>query len=93
MSIVDVVQGYVALRKVGRNWAGLCPFHAEKSPSFTVREEMGRYHCFGCSASGDAFKFIQEIEHTDFVGSVDNLSNKAGIQLRYTSGGEKKDRA
>jgi len=92
VSIVDVVQGYVALRKVGRNWSGLCPFHAEKSPSFTVREEMGRYHCFGCSASGDVFKFVQEIEHTDFVGSVEHLANKAGIQLRYTSGGENKER-
>src|SRR4051794_5243915 len=92
VSIVDVIQGYVALRKVGRNWAGLCPFHAEKSASFTVREEMGRYHCFGCSAAGDVFKFIQEIEHTDFVGSVEHLANKAGIQLRYTSGGENKER-
>ena len=92
VSIVDVVQGYVALRKVGRNWAGLCPFHAEKSASFTVREEMGRYHCFGCSAAGDVFKFIQEIEHTDFVGAVEHLANKAGIQLRYTSGGENKER-
>ncbi len=92
VSVVDIIQGYVALRKVGRNWSGLCPFHAEKSPSFTVREEMGRYHCFGCSASGDVFKFIQEIEHTDFVGSVEHLANKSGVQLRYTSGGENKER-
>ncbi len=92
VSIVDVLQTYVALRKVGSNWTGLCPFHAEKSASFTVREEMGRYHCFGCSASGDIFKFIQEIEHTDFVGSVEHLASKAGIQLRYTSGGENKER-
>ena len=92
VSIVDIVQAHVALRKVGRNWSGLCPFHAEKSPSFTVREEMGRYHCFGCSASGDVFKFVQEIEHTDFVGSVEYLANKAGIQLQYTSGGENKER-
>ena len=92
VSIVDIVQAYVALRKVGRNWSGLCPFHAEKSPSFTVREEMGRYHCFGCGASGDVFKFVQEIEHTDFVGAVEQLATKAGIQLRYTSGGESKER-
>jgi len=92
VSIVDIVQAHVALRKVGRNWSGLCPFHAEKSPSFTVREEMGRYHCFGCSASGDVFKFVQEIEHTDFVGSVEYLANKAGIQLQYTTGGENKER-
>ncbi len=92
VSVVDIVQGYVALRKVGRNWSGLCPFHAEKTASFTVREEMGRYHCFGCSASGDVFKFIQEIEHTDFVGAVERLATTAGIQLRYTGGGENKER-
>ncbi len=92
VSVVEIIQGYVALRKVGRNWSGLCPFHAEKSPSFSVREEMGRYYCFGCRASGDVFKFVQEIEHTDFVGSVEYLANKAGIQLQYTSGGENKER-
>ena len=92
VSIVDVIQGYVALRKQGKNWVGLCPFHAEKSGSFNVAEQMGRYKCFGCSAAGDVFKFIQEIEHTDFVGAVEHLANKAGIQLRYTSGGENKER-
>jgi len=92
VSIVDIVQAYVALRKVGRNWSGLCPFHAEKSASFTVREEMGRYHCFGCGASGDVFKFVQEIEHTDFVGAVEQLATKVGIQLQYTTGGESKER-
>ncbi len=92
MSIVDVVQGYVALRRVGRNWVGICPFHAEKSGSFNVREETGRYRCFGCGAAGDVFKFVQEIEHTDFVGSVEQLATKAGIQLHYTSGGENKER-
>ncbi|MCU1392010.1 MAG: dnaG [Ilumatobacteraceae bacterium] len=92
VSIVDIVQGYVALRKQGKNWVGLCPFHAEKSGSFNVAEQMGRYKCFGCSAGGDVFKFIQEIEHTDFVGAVELLANKAGIQLTYTSGGENKER-
>ena len=92
VSIVDVVQGYVALRKQGKNWVGLCPFHAEKSGSFNVAEQMGRYKCFGCSAGGDVFKFIQEIEHTDFVGAVELLANKAGITLNYTSGGENKER-
>ena len=48
VSIVDVVGQVVPLREVGRNWVGLCPFHAEKTPSFSVREETGRYHCFGC---------------------------------------------
>ena len=92
VSISDVVQGYVALRRVGRNWVGLCPFHAERSPSFNVREETGRYKCFGCGAAGDVFTFVQEIEHVDFVNSVEQLAAKAGIQLQYTSGGESKDR-
>src|SRR5215213_7944919 len=92
VSIVDVVQGYVAMRKVGRNWVGLCPFHAERSPSFNVREETGRYKCFGCGAAGDAFTFVQEMEHVDFVNAVEQLASKAGITLNYTSGGESKDR-
>ena len=82
----DVVQQYVALRRVGRNWVGLCPFHAEKSGSFNVRDETGRYKCFGCDAAGDVFKFVQELDHVDFVTAVESLANKAGIQLRYTTG-------
>ncbi|HRE03577.1 MAG TPA: DNA primase, partial [Ilumatobacteraceae bacterium] len=92
VAIVDIVQPYVALRKSGRNWQGLCPFHAEKSPSFNVSEQMARYHCFGCGASGDVFTFIQEIEHVDFVAAVEHLAAKAGITLRYTTGGESKQR-
>ena len=84
--ISDVVQQYVALRRVGRNWVGLCPFHAEKSGSFNVRDEMGRYRCFGCGAAGDVFKFVQEIEHVDFVAAVEKLAAANGIQLRYTTG-------
>ena len=81
------------LRKAGRNWVGLCPFHAEKTPSFNVREETGRYKCFGCDASGDVFTFVQEIEHVDFVGAVEQLAAKAGIQLTYTTAGHSKERA
>jgi DNA primase len=88
----DVVQQYVALRRVGRNLVGLCPFHAERSGSFNVRDETGRYRCFGCGAAGDVFKFVQEIEHVDFVAAVEQLAGRAGIQLRYTTGGEGKDR-
>ena len=92
VSIVDVVQAHVQLRRVGRNWVGLCPFHAEKSGSFNVREETKRYKCFGCGASGDVFKFVQEIEHLDFVASVEHLASRAGITLTYTSAGQSKDR-
>ncbi|MEP1125550.1 MAG: DNA primase [Ilumatobacter sp.] len=93
VSIVDVVQGYVALRKRGRNWVGLCPFHAEKSGSFNVSEEMAFFKCFGCDKGGDVFTFIQEIEHTDFPGAVELLAAKAGISLNYTSTGQSKERA
>lgn len=91
-SIVEVVQQYVALRKAGRNWVGLCPFHAEKSGSFNIREETGRYKCFGCQVAGDVFTFVQEIENIDFVSAVEKLANRANVTLTYTSGSEGKDR-
>jgi DNA primase len=93
VSIVDVVGQHVQLKRTGRNWVGLCPFHAERTPSFNVREETGRYRCFGCDKSGDVFTFVQEIEHTDFVGSVEYLANRAGIQLTEASPGRSKERA
>ena len=91
-NIADIIQGYVALRRVGRNWVGLCPFHAEKSGSFNVREETARYRCFGCQASGDVISFVQAKENVDFVGAVEFLAAKTGIALRYDTGGEQKDR-
>src|SRR4051794_7654632 len=89
----DVVSQYVALRRVGRNQVGLCPVHAERSGSFNVRDETGRYRCFGCGAAGDVFKFVQEIDHVDFVTAVEQLASKAGIQLRYTNADQGKDRS
>ncbi len=93
VSIVDVVGQHVQLKRTGRNWVGLCPFHAERTPSFNVREETGRYRCFGCDKSGDVFTFVQEIEHVDFVGAVEQLAGRAGIQLTYTSTGQSRERA
>jgi DNA primase len=93
VSIVDVVSARVQLKKTGRNWVGLCPFHAERSPSFNVREETGRYKCFGCDASGDVFRFVQEVEHVDFVTAVEQLAASAGIQLNYTTTGQSRERA
>jgi DNA primase len=93
VSIVDTVQQYVALKRTGRNWVGLCPFHAEKSGSFNVTEERGRYKCFGCDKGGDVFTFIQEIEHLDFPGAVEHIAAKAGIQLNYTSVGQSQERS
>jgi DNA primase len=93
VSIVDVVGQHVQLKRTGRNWVGLCPFHAEKTPSFNVREETGRFRCFGCDKSGDVFTFVQEVDHVDFVGAVEQLASRAGIQLNYTSTGQSKERA
>ena len=68
--MVALVTQYTQLRKVGQRWSGLCPFHAEKSPSFSVNPTEGLYHCFGCKASGDAITFVRETEHLDFVEAV-----------------------
>lgn len=81
--LVEIVQEHVALRKAGRRWSGLCPFHAEKSPSFSVNGEEGLFYCFGCQAKGDVITFVREIEHLDFVGAVEKLANKAKIELHY----------
>ncbi len=81
--IVRVISDHIALRKVGRNWTGLCPFHNEKTPSFSVSGEQGFYHCFGCKQSGDAITFVREIEGLDFVAAVEKLASHAGVTLRY----------
>jgi DNA primase len=79
-----LVGEYTQLRRVGRRLVGLCPFHAERTPSFTVNPELGVYLCFGCQARGDAITFVRETEHLDFAGAVEWLAGKAGITLRYT---------
>lgn len=83
-NIVGVVSEYVPLRRVGRRWTGLCPFHPEKSPSFSVNEEEGLYYCFGCQARGDVITFVRELEGVDFTGAVERLAGRAGVTLRYT---------
>lgn len=90
--IVKLVTGYTQLRKVGRRWSGLCPFHNEKTGSFSVNAEEGLYYCFGCQKKGDSITFVREMEHLDFVGAVEHLANKAGIQLRYTTKNEGAER-
>ena len=82
--IVAVVSEHVQLKRVGRRWTGLCPFHQEKSGSFSVNAEEKLYYCFGCGAKGDVITFVREIEHLDFVGAIEKLALKAGITLRYT---------
>ncbi len=82
--IVAIVSEHVQLKRVGRRWQGLCPFHAEKSGSFSVNQEEGLYYCFGCGAKGDVITFVREIEHLDFPGAVEKLAARAGIALTYT---------
>jgi DNA primase len=90
--IVGLINGYTQLKRVGRRSQGLCPFHSEKSPSFSVNGEQGLYKCFGCGVGGDAITFVREIETTDFVGAVEFLANKAGMQVRYTDTRENEGR-
>ncbi len=79
--IVDYVSQYVALKKTGKDYSGLCPFHKEKSPSFHVSREKQLYHCFGCGASGNLVQFVQRTEGLDFVEALKLLADRAGIVL------------
>lgn len=94
--IVQVVSAHIALRKVGLRWTGLCPFHAENTPSFSVNATEGLYYCFGCQEKGDVITFLQAMEGLDFVGAVEQLAQKAGIELHYdheVDAGDRKRRA
>ncbi len=84
-SVVDVVSSVVTLTKKGNNYVGLCPFHQEKTPSFTVSEEKGFFHCFGCSKSGNVIDFLIEKKNLSFVEAVKELALKAGLELPKTS--------
>ena len=92
--IVALISEQVALKKSGRRWSGLCPFHGEKTPSFSVNAEEGRYYCFGCRASGDQITFVREIQHLDFIDALRLLADRAGIELHedVNAGPERKDR-
>jgi DNA primase len=92
VNLVEIVQPHIALRRVGRRWQGLCPFHAEKTPSFYVNEELGLYKCFGCNASGDVITFVREIEHLDFAQAVEYLAARAGVAMVYTDPGDNEER-
>ena len=79
--IVDVISQYVHLKRSGRNYFGLCPFHNEKSPSFSVSPEKQIFHCFGCGVGGNVFTFLTKIEGINFVEAVQMLADRANIQL------------
>jgi len=86
-SVVDVVSEFVQLRKRGKNYIGLCPFHNEKTPSFTVSEEKQIFHCFGCHTGGNVFKFLMEFQKISFVESVQQLADQLGITIDYEQAG------
>jgi len=82
--IYSIISGYVKLKKTGRNYTGLCPFHKEKTPSFTVDPSKQLYHCFGCGEGGDVISFIEKIENTEFMEAVEFLAKKVGYSLKYS---------
>ena len=82
-NIVDLVEARTRLRKVGARYTGLCPFHQEKTPSFSVSPDRGTYYCFGCQAGGDAISFVRETESLDFVGAIEWLADRFNVELEY----------
>ena len=91
VSIADVVGTKVKLTKKGREYQGLCPFHNEKTPSFTVNESKGFYHCFGCGAHGDIIKFEMEANGLPFIDALQKLAHQAGLQMPQLSAKDKKE--
>src|SRR5436190_8918233 len=92
--IVEVVQGYTELRRRGARFTGLCPFHDERTPSFSVDPAEKLYYCFGCQAGGDVFKFVQEKEGLDFPQALERLADRYGVELAFetTDPGEEERR-
>ena len=79
--IVELIQEYVPLKRAGRNYKGLCPFHGEKTPSFMVNPELQIFKCFGCGEGGDAYSFLQRIEGMEFGEALRNLADRVGVKL------------
>jgi DNA primase len=94
-SILEVVSDHVSLKKTGRNYKGLCPFHSEKTPSFMVNEEKQIFHCFGCGEGGDVFTFLMKMAHFSFPQAVEELAKRYGVRLapREFSPAQKKEMA
>ena len=86
VDIVDVIDSRVNLRKSGKNYSALCPFHDEKSPSFSVNPDKQFYYCFGCGAGGNAIGFLMEYERLDFPAAVEKLAGIAGVDVPREGG-------
>ncbi|SVC87436.1 uncharacterized protein METZ01_LOCUS340290, partial [marine metagenome] len=89
--ILDVVSRHVDLKKRGRNFFGLCPFHNEKTPSFSVAPDKGIYHCFGCGNGGNAVNFIMEFEKISFVEAIQELGDQFGVPVEFTGSDDSKE--
>lgn len=90
--IVEVIEARVPLKKAGRDWQARCPFHDERSPSFTVSPTKQFYHCFGCGAHGSAIRFLMDYDRLEFVDAVEELARRAGLTVPYEGGrGERRD--
>jgi DNA primase len=89
--MVELVGHYTQLKKAGANYSGLCPFHQEKTPSFSVNPVEKLYYCFGCGEGGDLLSFVQKKENLDFAGSVEHLADRYGITLKYDESGGRGD--
>lgn len=86
LDVVEVIQSYVPLKKAGRNFKGLCPFHSEKTPSFVVFPDSGTWHCFGaCGTGGDVFTFVMKRENLDFAEALQLLARRTGVELKAPS--------
>ncbi len=89
IDIVDVIEQRVPLRKAGRDWSARCPFHDERSPSFTVSPAKQFYHCFGCGAHGSAIKFLMDYDRLEFVDAVEDLAGRVGLKVPYEGGAKR----
>ena len=89
--IVEIVSKYVDLKQRGRNFFGLCPFHNEKTPSFSVAPDKGIYHCFGCGNGGNAVNFIMEYEKISFVDAIQQIGGQLGIEVEFSGNNESKE--
>ena len=90
--ILPLVEDYVRLRKAGGTYKGLCPFHQERTPSFTVTPTRGTFKCFGCGEGGDAISFVEKMEQVDFVGAIESLGKRFGVELEYEESSPEADR-
>ena len=82
--IVEVINAYVPLKRAGGAFKALCPFHKEKTPSFTVNPQRQIFHCFGCGAGGDVFRFLMQYEGLDFPSAARRLAERAGVRVEWT---------